>query len=49
MELGRKAATAPYSLMISAKQLAKIRGAFCRISGAELFKNDLYIWDGIIV
>jgi hypothetical protein len=23
--------------------------AFCRISGAELFKNDLYIWDGIIV
>jgi hypothetical protein len=28
MELGRKAATAPYSLMISAKQLAKIRGAF---------------------
>ena len=23
--------------------------AFCRISGAELFKNDLYIWDSIIV
>lgn len=34
---------------VARQEKIDITRAFCRISGAELFKNDLYIWDGIIV